>query len=163
MKELNLTKLLRKRREYLGYGQKYMGAKLNMSQSGYSWIENGKTKLTPELVQRIKEIEKFEDFDQGTPEYPGNIIVRRLTLLEWPWSITSLYITYSVVGLLLLNLASSFADDLSRGISAGGGTNLYISIALTIFFFALFCFMIYLLIRFIKRVANSRNGGNKEL
>lgn len=160
MEDDSLRKKLRKRRKYLDYSQFYMGAKLGMDQSAYSLIENGKTKLTPKLIQRIKEIEKFEDFDQGTPDYPANIIVRRLTFLEWPWSLTALYITYSVVGLLLLNLASIFADDLSRGISAGGGTNIYISIALTIFFFALFCFIIYLLIRFIKRVANSRNGGN---
>ena len=159
MEDISLREKLRRRREYLGYSQFYMGAKLSMGQSAYSYIENGKTKLTPELIQRIKEIKKFEDFDLGTPEYPGNLIVRRLTLLEWPWSITSLYIAYSIVGLLLINLASIFADHVSRGISAGGGTNIYISIALTILFFALFCLIIYWIILFIKRVANSRQEG----
>ena len=159
MEDNSLREKLRRRREYLGYTQRYMGAKLKMTQSGYSKIENGETKLTPELVQRIKEIEKFEDFDLGTPEYPGNIIVRRLILLEWPWSITSLYITYSVVGLLFLNLASMFADDASRGLDASGGANVYLVAGLTLFYFVLFGLIVYMIISLIKRVANRKLRG----
>ena len=76
--EKSLGDKLRERREFLGYSQEYVGAKLNMTQSAVSWIENGKTKFTGDLVQKVKEIEKFEDFDEGTPELAENLVARKL-------------------------------------------------------------------------------------
>ena len=157
--EKSLGDKLRERREFLGYSQEYVGAKLNMTQSAVSLIENGKTKFTGDLVQKVKEIEKFEDFDEGTPELAENLVARKLPFLTRPWGKTSLYITYSVVGLLLFNLASMFADDASRGLDASGGANVYLVAGLTLFYFVLFGLIIYMLISLIKRVANRKRRG----
>lgn len=64
MNEENLVRKLRKRREQLGHSQFYLGKKLGMSQTNYSNIENGKSRLSAKMVAKAKEIEEYKDFDK---------------------------------------------------------------------------------------------------
>ena len=109
MKKSNLLEKLRKRRELLDFSQDYMGVLMNMSQPAYSLIENGQTKLTDELLEKIKTIEGFEGFDEETP-LPVEHLAADERIPLWPWGRTSLNSTIVVVVILLLNLASFFAE-----------------------------------------------------
>ena len=72
MNEENLAEKLRRRREQLGNSQFYLGKKLGMSQTNYSNIENGKSKLSAKMVAKAKEIEEYKDFDQEIPVQVAN-------------------------------------------------------------------------------------------
>ncbi len=52
---MNASEKLRKLRIEKGYSQEYMAAKLGLSQSAYSKIERGKTKLTIERLESLTE------------------------------------------------------------------------------------------------------------
>ncbi len=56
---MNASEKLRKLRIEKGYSQEYMAAKLGLSQSAYSKIERGKTKLTIERLERLSEQDYF--------------------------------------------------------------------------------------------------------
>jgi len=154
MKKSNLLEKLRVRRELLDFSQDYMGIKLDMSQPAYSFIENGQTKLTDELVEKIKTIEGFADFDQETPLPVENLVADERIPLRWPWSRTSLKITIGVVLLLLLNLASMFADDFARGFSAGAEPDGIVTFIIAVILLAFFVGIIYLLFRLGKWLLN---------
>lgn len=128
MNDRDLLKKLRKRRKLLDLDQHYMGSKLNMTQSGYSWVENGKVKLTPALLQKIKEIEGFEHFDTDPPEEVVKIGVREFILQKWPWSKRSLFITLMPIGLLYFEKVLSVAEDISRGFNPTAGPHTYVTL-----------------------------------
>ena len=155
MKKSNLLEKLRKRRELLDFSQDYMGILMNMSQPAYSLIENGQTKLTDELLEKIKAIEGFEDFDQETPLPVENLAVDERILLRWPWGRTSLNITIVVVVILLLNLASFFADHAWRGFGVGAEPDGF-TLIITVILLALIVGIIYLLFRLGKWLLNRR-------
>jgi transcriptional regulator with XRE-family HTH domain len=48
-----VQKSLRKYRLEKNYSQEYMASQLNLSQTSYSRIENGKTPLTVEMLEKI--------------------------------------------------------------------------------------------------------------
>ena len=156
MKKSNLLEKLRKRRELLDFSQYYMGMLMNMSQPAYSLIENGQTKLTDELLEKIKTIEGFERFDEETPLPVENLVADERILLRWPWGRTSLNITIGVVLLLLLNLASMFADDFARGFSADAEPDGIVTFIIAVILLALFVGVIYLLFRLVKWLLNLR-------
>ena len=148
MKKSNLLEKLRKRRELLDFSQDYMGVLLNMSQPAYSLIENGQTKLTDELLEKIKTIEGFEGFDEETP-LPVEHLAADERIPLWPWGRTSLNITIFVVVILLLNLASFFADHAWRGFGVGAEPDGF-TLIITVILLALFVGIIYLLFRLAK-------------
>ena len=59
MKENILAKIIEKRLE-LNYSQKYMAARLNITQSYYSKIEKGKNKITLQTALEIAAILNLE-------------------------------------------------------------------------------------------------------
>ena len=138
MKEQKLLEKLRRRRELLDFSQDYMGMKLDMSQPAYLFIEKGKTKLTDELLEKIKAVEGFEDFDKEPTLAVGNSAADKGIPL-WPWGRTSLNITLVIVFLLLLNLASMFADDVSRGFVVGGEPDGIVTVSNRSHFACAFC------------------------
>ena len=149
MKEQRLLEKLRRRRELLDFSQDYMGMKLDMSQPAYLFIEKGKTKLTDELLEKIKAVEGFEDFDkEPTLAVENSAADKEIPL--WPWGRTSLNITLVIVFLLLLNLASMFADDVSRAFVLGGEPDGIVTVVIAVILFALFVGIIYLLFRLAK-------------
>jgi len=155
MKKSNLLEKLRKRRELLDFSQDYMGVLMNMSQPAYSLIENGQTKLTDELLEKIKTIEGFERFDEEAPLPVENLVADERISLRWPWSRTSLNITIVVVVILLLNLASFFADHAWRGFGVGAEPDGF-TLIITVILLALFVVIIYLLFRLGKWLLNRR-------
>ena len=104
----------------------------------YSLIENGQTKLTDELLEKIKKIEGFEDFDQEAPLPVKNLAADERILLRWPWGRTSLNSTIFVVVILLLNLASFFADHAWRGFGVGAEPDAYVTLIIAVILLALF-------------------------
>ena len=155
MKKSNLLEKLRVRRELLDFSQDYMGIKLDMSQPAYCFIENGQTKVTDELVEKIKKIEGFEGFDEETP-LPVEHLAADERIPLWPWGRTSLNSTIVIVVLLLLNLASMFADDVSRGFGVGAEPDAYVTLIIAVVLLALFVGIIYLLFRLAKWLLNLR-------
>ena len=155
MKKSNLLEKLRKRRELLDFSQDYMGILMNMSQPAYSLIENGQTRLTDELLEKIKTIEGFEGFDEETP-LPVEHLAADERIPLWPWGRTSLNSTIVIVVLLLLNLASMFADDVSRGFGVGAEPDAYVTLIIAVVLLALFVGIIYLLFRLAKWLLNLR-------
>ena len=121
-----------------------------------SLIENGQTKLTDELLEKIKAIEVFEDFDQETPLPVENLAVDERIPLRWPWGRTSLNITIVVVVILLLNLASFFADHAWRGFGVGAEPDGF-TLIITVILLALFVGIMYLLFRLAKWLMNRRS------
>jgi len=155
MKKSNLLEKLRKRRELLDFSQDYMGILMNMSQPAYSLIENGQTRLTDELLEKIKTIEGFEGFDEETP-LPVEHLAADERIPLWPWGRTSLNSTIIIVVLLLLNLASMFADDVSRGFGVGAEPDAYVTLIIAVVLLALFVGIMYLLFRLAKWLMNRR-------
>jgi transcriptional regulator with XRE-family HTH domain len=155
MKKSNLLEKLRVRRELLDFSQDYMGILMNMSQPAYSLIENGQTRLTDELLEKIKTIEGFEGFDEETP-LPVEHLAADERIPLWPWGRTSLNSTIVIVVLLLLNLASMFADDVSRGFGVGAEPDAYVTLIIAVVLLALFVGIIYLLFRLAKWLLNLR-------
>ena len=155
MKKSDLLEKLRVRRELLDFSQDYMGIKLDMSQPAYSFIENGQTRLTDELLEKIKTIKGFENFDEETPLFAEHLAADERIPLRWPWGQTSLNSTIVIVVILLLNLALFLADHSWRGFGAGvepDGFTLIIAVVLLL----LFGWIMYLLFRLVKWLLNRR-------
>jgi transcriptional regulator with XRE-family HTH domain len=56
MKSINYAEQIRKYRDEKGYTQEFMAHQLNIKQNSYSNIENGKTKIKAEILEKIAEI-----------------------------------------------------------------------------------------------------------
>ncbi|MDP3468291.1 MAG: helix-turn-helix transcriptional regulator [Daejeonella sp.] len=134
MNPKKLEEKLYQRRKFLGLDQEYMGAKMNMTQSGYSWIENGKVKFSDELLNKIKAIDGFADFDAETPE--PKVKAGRWELIQqiWPWNILSLYFLLFIIVVLLLEQAYRIAIVSYEGIYAGFGPDHTVDIPLLLIF-----------------------------
>lgn len=115
MDNQKLADKLRKTREALGYSQEYMGAKLGMTQSGYSWIEMGKTRITPSLLKELKSIENLENFDEPTAGEVTNRETPNTLAGRWRWGKPLLYVTVVVIGALVLEKGFSIGEEFYRG------------------------------------------------
>ncbi len=123
MNPKKLEEKLYQRRRLLDLDQEYMAAKMNISQSGYSLIENGKVKLSEELLKKIKAIDGFADFDAESlePEVKagGWEKIRQI----WPWNSFSLNAFLVFLALLFLEQAYRIAVDSYDGFLAGLGSD----------------------------------------
>jgi len=123
MEEKNLPKKLRVRRETLGHSQEYMGAKMGMTQSGYSLIEIGQTRITPSLFKELKSIEGFENFDERAVGEMTNKETPNTLAGRWRWGKPLLYVTVVVIGALVLEKVFSIGEEFYQGWSGNTEEN----------------------------------------
>ena len=143
MDKEHLAKKLRERRELLGFGQEYMGAKLNITQPGYWRIEKGRVKFTPRLLENLKAIANFADFDT-----PSEVQVERTdeptTLASrWPWDKFLLYVLVILVGSYCLDKVFSMGEDLYRGFTGNTYENQDMMANIAVIYFVLGVGFIY--------------------
>ena len=143
MNPKKIEEKLYQRRKLLGLDQEYMGAKMNITQSGYSWIENGKVKFNDELLKKIKSIDGFADFDAEKPEPLVKSGRWEIIWQIWPWSSLSLNILLLIIGLLLLDQAYQIAIDSYEGIHAGLRTDSTFKFSLLVVFLIPLAFLIW--------------------
>lgn len=69
-----VLKIIRIKRLEKNYSQEYISSKINISQSNYTRIENGKTALKIEILQKILAVLEidFFDFFEIVKEYKSN-------------------------------------------------------------------------------------------
>ncbi len=115
MENEQLAELFYRRRNMLGLSQDYMGAKLDMSQPGISWIESGKIKISPRLLEDIKAIKGFEDFDQPGALLPDNQNAPKTLADKWRWGKPLLYASVLIAGALILEKIFSIGEEFYRG------------------------------------------------
>ncbi|MGY0425983.1 MAG: helix-turn-helix domain-containing protein [Polaribacter sp.] len=61
--EINIGSKIRKVRKVKGFSQEYMAISLGITQNSYSKLENQKTKLSLELINKISEILEIDFID----------------------------------------------------------------------------------------------------
>ncbi len=120
MKNKTLGYKLYYRRKLLGHSQLYLATKVGMTQSALSFIENGQTKFTDELVQKFKAIENYEDFDVAEIEKVDPFDTLGVIINE-PWVMCCLILAAFVAIILYLNFLFVAAEDAARGYVVGEG------------------------------------------
>ncbi len=137
MDKQTLAEKLRERRELLGLGQEYMSEKLNMTQPGYSGIENDKVRFTPKLIRDIRSIKDFEDFDRPGAARPANSEGKQTLASKWPLGKPLLYVVVILGGAVCLDLVFQIGEDLYLGFTGETKENLDITGLIAVVYFVL--------------------------
>ena len=143
MDNLNFAEKLRAERERLGFSQEFMAHKLNITQSGYSRIESGETKLTLDRVDELSKLLEVPDSTEKPSLESKKVTGLEAILISWPWGKFSLYAFGVIIAIVGVEYAYGIAKDIYNGYSSGLGPNHTASNLLFVPFSALFIYTIY--------------------
>jgi transcriptional regulator with XRE-family HTH domain len=143
MDNLNFAEKLRAERERLGFSQEFMANKLNITQSGYSRIESGETKLTLDRVDELSKLLEVPDSTKKLSLESEKVADPKVILISWPWGKFSLYAFGIIITSVGIEFVYGMAKDIYSGYLSGLGPNHTASDLLYVPLSALFFYAIY--------------------